>query len=355
MFKVLTTIKTGPVLLASFLFIGIFTGPLLVGCEREGETTRAFERLSGSTMGTTYHVTVVAGAENQPLSFDAEALKRGLDRELAQINQQMSTYIADSELMRLNRVPVGEWQSVSEPLAAVLAISREVSERSGGAFDITVGPLVNLWGFGPEAEPEEIPKEAEIQALRERVGYRKLALDERSAKRLADIQLDLSAVAKGYGVDHIARWLETQGFENYMVEIGGEVYLSGVSPRGDAWRIGVEQPTLLQEGGRMALVLTDIGMATSGDYRNYYERDGIRYSHTIDPRTGRPIVHKLVSVTVLAETTAEADAWATAFNVLGPDAGMALAEREKLAVYMIVKADEGYEDRFSSAFEPYRP
>ncbi|WP_347329614.1 FAD:protein FMN transferase [Marinimicrobium locisalis] len=328
-------------------------GPLLTGCDWEAEATRDFERFSGNTMGTTYHVTVVA-EEGASLSIDTDAIQRGLDRELAQINQQMSTYIEDSELMRFNRAPVGEWQALSEPLAAVLAVSRKVSERSDGAFDITVGPLVNLWGFGPEAEPEEVPTEAEILALRQQVGYRKLNLDGRRAKRLADIQVDLSAVAKGYGVDHVARWLEAQGVENYLVEIGGEVYLSGVSPRGDAWRIGVEQPTLLQEGGRMALALTDIGMATSGDYRNYYERDGKRYSHTLDPRTGRPIVHKLVSVTVLAKTTAEADAWATALNVLGPKAGMALAEREQLAVYMIVKANEGYEDRFSSAFEPYR-
>ncbi len=355
MFKVLTTIKTRPVPLASFLFIGLIFGSLLVGCEREADAALAFERFSGNTMGTTYHVTVVAQAQGEPLSLDSEAFKRGLDAELAQINQQMSTYIADSELMRFNRSPVGAWQSLSEPLAAVLAISRTVSERSNGAFDISVGPLVNLWGFGPEAEPEQVPSEEELLALRQRVGYRKLELDEQRARRLADIQLDLSAVAKGYGVDHIARWIESRGFENYLVEIGGEVYLSGVSPRGDAWRIGVEQPSLLQEGGRMALALSDIGMATSGDYRNYYERNGVRYSHTIDPRTGRPIVHKLASVTVLAETAAEADAWATALNVLGPEAGMAVAEREKLAVYMIVKAGEGYEDRFSSAFEPYRP
>lgn len=355
MFKVLTTIKTRPVSLASFLFLGMLLGPLLVGCEREADAEFAFERFSGSTMGTTYHVTVVARAQGEPLSLDREAFKRGMDAELAQINQQMSTYIADSELMRFNRSPVGEWQSLSEPLAEVLKVSQTVSDLSNGAFDISVGPLVNLWGFGPDAEPEQVPSEEELQTLLERVGYRKLELDEQRARRLADIQLDLSAVAKGYGVDHIARWIESRGFDNYLVEIGGEVYLSGVSPRGDDWRIGVEQPTLLREGGRMALTLSNIAMATSGDYRNYYERDGKRYSHTIDPRTGRPIAHKLVSVTVLAETTAEADAWATALNVLGPKAGMAVAEREKLAVYMIVKADEGYEDRFSSAFEPYRP
>lgn len=347
MFKVLTTIKTGPVLLASFLFFGL----LLAGCE--AGTERDFHRFSGSTMGTTYNVTLVAEA-GKPLELDVEALQTGLDAELARINQQMSTYIEDSELMQFNRSGIDRWQTLSEPLAEVLTISQSISERSGGAFDITVGPLVDLWGFGPKAEPEQVPTDEEVDRVRSTIGYQQLSLDGRRARRQSDIRLDLSAVAKGYGVDHIARWLESQGYEHFLVEIGGEVRLSGQSPRGDAWRIGVEQPTLIQGQGRQALALTDIAMATSGDYRNYYERDGVRYSHTIDPRTGRPIRHRLASVTVLAPTAAEADAWATALNVLGPDEGMALAEREKLPVYMIVKTDDGFDDDYSSAFDPWR-
>lgn len=347
MFKVLTTIKTGPVLLASFLFFGVLLG----GCDSGNE--RDFHRFSGSTMGTTYNVTLVAD-EGEPLELDVEAVQSGLDAELALINQQMSTYIDDSELMQFNRSEIDRWQSLSAPLAEVLRISESISERSQGAFDVTVGPLVDLWGFGPVGEPEQAPSDEEIEAVRSAIGYRHLVLDGQRARRTGDIRLDLSAVAKGYGVDHIARWLESRGYRHYLVEIGGEVRLGGESPRGDAWRIGVEQPTLVQGQGRTALALTDIAMATSGDYRNYYERDGVRYSHTIDPRTGRPIKHRLASVTVLAETAAEADAWATALNVLGPDEGMALAEREKLPVYMIVKTDEGFDDDYSSAFEPWR-
>lgn len=346
MFKVLTTIKTGPALLASFLFLGL----LLSGCEPRVDYEA--HRFSGPTMGTTFNVTLVV--TDQSPSVDPSTIQAGLERELAQINQQMSTYIDDSELMQFNRSEVGQWQSLSAPLAEVLAISRRISERSEGAFDITVGPLVDLWGFGPQAEPEQVPSDAAIAAARSEMGYAQVALDGQRARRLSDVRLDLSAVAKGYGVDHLADWLEAQGYEHYLVEIGGEVRLSGSSPRGDAWRIGVEQPSLVQGDGRKALALTDIAMATSGDYRNYYERDGVRYSHTIDPRTGRPIAHRLASVTVLAPTSAEADAWATALNVLGPEAGMALAEREKLPVYMIVKTDDGFTDDYSSAFTPWR-
>lgn len=344
----LTTIKTRPVLLASFLFIGC----LLSACE--SRTEREHYQFSGDTMGTTYHITLVADA-GESLTVDTAGIETGVEKALVLINQQMSTYIDDSDLMRFNRSPLQEWQTLPEPLAEVLSISQRISERSDGAFDITVGPLVNLWGFGPEAQPEQVPTEAEIATLQSQVGYHHLELNGNRARRLTDIELDLSAVAKGYGVDYVANWLESQGVKHYLVEIGGEVRLAGQSPRGDAWRIGVEQPAMLRHSGRLALALSDIAMATSGDYRNYYERDDQRYSHTIDSRTGKPIQHNLASVTVLAKTSAEADAWATTLNVLGPEAGMAVAEREKLAVYMIVKTDEGFSDRYSAAFEPWLP
>lgn len=339
--------EAGPALLASFLFA--LAALTLTGCDRASEPEAL--QLSGDTMGTRYHITLVPETEE---ALDRQALTEDIERELAQINQQMSTYIDDSELMRFNRAPEGEWHSLSSELAEVLEISHSVSQRSDGAFDITVGPLVDLWGFGPRGVPDTVPTQSELARVRDRVGYDRLALEGRRARKGGAIRLDLSAVAKGYGVDHLAEWLERRGHANYLVEIGGEVRLAGQSPRGDDWRIGVEQPAALQQSGRKALALTDIAMATSGDYRNYYERDGRRYSHTIDPRTGRPIEHRLASVTVLAETAAEADAWSTALNVLGPEAGMALAEREKLPVYMIVKAKEGFEDRYSSAFEPWR-
>lgn len=334
-------------MLASFLFAGL----LLAACS-DSAPERDTQVLRGETMGTSYQVTLVAEpGRDWPLS--REEVQAQLDSRLRQINQWMSTYIDDSALMRFNRAPQDDWQILPEPLIEVLQVSQSVSERSDGAFDITVAPLVNLWGFGPQAQPEQLPDEEALASAMAMVGFRYLEIDGNQARRLRDIKLDLSAVAKGYGVDYLSRWLEQQGYRNYLVEIGGEVRLSGSSPRGDAWRIGVEQPALLQREGRKTLELSDIAMATSGDYRNYYERDGIRYSHTIDPRTGRPIEHGLASVTVLADTAAEADAWATAINVLGPDEGMAVAKREKLPVYMIVREGESYTDRHSDAFEPY--
>jgi len=334
-------------LLASFLFAGL----VLVACS-DSAPERDTQVLLGETMGTSYQVTLVAEpGRDWPLS--QEEVQTQLDSRLRQINQWMSTYIDDSTLMRFNRAPQDDWQTLPRPLIEVLQISQSISERSDGAFDITVAQLVDLWGFGPQAQPEQMPDDEILSASLENLGYQYLELDGNRARRLGDISLDLSGVAKGYGVDYLSRWLERQGYRNYLVEIGGEVRLSGFSPRGDAWRIGVEQPNLLQREGRKTLKLSDIAMATSGDYRNYYERDGKRYSHTIDPRTGRPIEHNLASVTVLADTAAEADAWATAINVLGPDEGMEVAEREKLPVYMIVREGESYTDRHSDAFEPY--
>jgi len=182
-----------------------------------------------------------------------------------------------------------------------------------------------------------------------------LELREGQALKSTDIWLDLSAIAKGYGVDWIADYISREGINHYMVEIGGEIRVKGNNTKGAPWRIAIEQPSMMmQQSVHKAIALTNAGMATSGDYRNYFERDGRRYSHTIDPQTGYPIEHRLVSVTVIADTAAEADGWATAINVLGPEKGMEVANREKLAVYMIVKEDEGFSDRYSTAFEPYR-
>lgn len=346
MFADKAIIKTRLVLLASFLFWGL----CLAGCEQPPEYELA--KFSGRTMGTTYHITVVSDADVS-LGIDTEALQREVDQQLELINQLMSTYIPDSELMVFNHSEVGQWSELSEPLLEVLKISRDISEASAGAFDITVGPLVNLWGFGPEMRPEKVPTDAELAAARALTGYHKLEIQGGKARRTAPVFIDLSAVAKGYGVDWIARLLTEQGIANYMVEIGGEVRVKGHSPRGGNWRIAVEQPSMLAGSAAKALSLSDHAIATSGDYRNYFEVDGVRYSHTIDPATGRPITHKLVSVTVVADTAARADAWATALNVLGPEKGMQVAEKEQLAVYMIIKNDTGFTESQSSLFSQF--
>lgn len=341
--------KTRLVLLASFLFIG----GLLTGCG-QADSPRESVKLSGPTMGTSYHITLVAEA-GESFGFEQAELQKTIDDELEIINQVMSTYIDDSELMQFNRAPVDEWVQLSEPLMEVLNIGEDVSQRSEGAFDVTVGPLVNLWGFGPEMRPEVVPTDDQLAEALALTGHDKLQLDVTRARRTAPIFVDLSAVGKGYGVDWIAKVLHGRGFKNFMVEIGGEVRVAGVSPRGAPWRIAVEQPSALGGSARLAIELDNKSVATSGDYRNYYEVDGTRYSHTIDPATGRPITHNLASVTVIADTAAHADAWATALNVLGPEKGLALANAEQLAVYMIVKENDGFTDLRSVTFSQYAP
>ena len=302
-------------------------------------------------MGTRYHITLV----EVPANLDREALQREIDAELQAVNQEMSTYIPDSELMRFNRSEIGKAVSISTPLAEVVELSLDINGRSDGAFDITVGPLVNLWGFGPNPEPEQVPDDAEIARLQGLVGSDALDL-QRNPDRLTrtrDVQIDLSAIAKGHGVDRIAELLQAQGVVHYLVEIGGELRARGHNPKGKPWRIGIESPNPDGRVVQKPIEVSDSAVATSGDYRNYYERDGVRYAHSIDPRTGRPLQHRLASVTVIADTCAEADGLATALNVMGAEAGLQLAEREGLAVFMLVKTDSGFEERFSSAFAPY--
>ncbi|WP_439135188.1 FAD:protein FMN transferase [Pseudomaricurvus sp.] len=303
-------------------------------------------------MGTTYHITLVTDGE----VTDVEQLKASVSNALAVVNRQMSTYIDDSEINRLNTQPVGEWTDVSKPLADVLGISLWVSDISEGAFDVTLRPLIDLWGFGPRKTEDNVPSDVDILDAQENVGYQYLELDSSGlrVKRNKPVNLDLSAVAKGYGVDVLAELLEYHGISNYLVEIGGEMRLKGHNPGGVPWRIAVERPDeKLMQSVFQALSLTDIGVATSGDYRNYFEKDGVRYSHTIDPRTGRPIRHYLVSVTVLNPSCAKADALATAFSVLGPQDALELANREGIAALFIIKEAGQLKEVPSEVFKPY--
>lgn len=341
------TLKTRSALLASFWFgLCLFFG----ACS--GEPESKVTRLSGMTMGTTYHITLVTEGEVENLGN----LKASVTNALAVVNQQMSTYIDNSEINRLKAQPVDEWTTVSRPLAEVLDISLWVSDISGGAFDVTLRPLIDLWGFGPGKKVDQVPAEDDIFKAQNSVGYQYLELDKAGlrVKRQKPIDLDLSAVAKGYGVDVLADLLEHEGINHYLVEIGGEMRLKGHNPRGVPWRIAVERPdeTLIQSVYQ-PLSITDMGVATSGDYRNYFEEDGVRYSHTIDPRTGKPIRHNLVSVTVLSPSCAKADALATAFSVLGAEDALTLANREGIAALFIIKEAGQLKEVSSEAFKPY--
>ena len=328
---------------------------LLAGC---GPKSAKVLALSGATMGTTYSVQVLPPRAD----VDPNALQQRIDALLAKVNALMSTYDPDSELSRFNAAQSTDWFAVSPALVKLVDVARQVSEASDGAFDITVGPLVNLWGFGPELRPDALPAQTDIDAARARVGYHKLhtrAEPPALRKDRPDLYVDLSAIAKGYGVDRVAALLESEGLTDYLVEIGGELRGRGVNGRGEPWRIAVERP----EAGRRSVFrivpLHDLGMATSGDYRNFFEVNGERYPHSIDPRTGWPVQHPLASVTVLADDCMWADAWATALLVLGTETGHALAESRGLAALFIsrirARGTRGAEDQYpaqaTAAFE----
>ncbi len=335
--------RTGP-LSASFLFVLVCLC-LLSSCTRK-DIDLSF---SGQTMGTSYHITVVTDAGRFPDGVE-DSVAELLDR----LDQSMSTYKPDSELNNLNRLAVGEELTISADLWQVLQGAQHIHALTLGAFDPTVGPLVDLWGFGPEDTGDKVPSEAEVSALMANVDFRQLRLaSDNKISKLAEINLDLSAIAKGYAAQQVATLLKVRGFSNYLVEVGGELQLAGHNPKGSPWRIAIEVPSLLQSGVEKVIAVTNIGVATSGDYRNYFEHEGVRYSHTIDPRTGKPITHNLASVTVLADTAGVADALATAFMVMGAEKTLELAGQRDIPVYLLVKTSDGFQASHSDAFKPY--
>lgn len=322
---------------------------ILSGCTQD-ERLRA-HLFTGATMGTTYNVTVVlpAAVEISPELHDQ------IELWLEEINQSMSTYIHDSELMKLNRAPTGSWLPVSELMVEVLEEAQDISLMSGGAFDITVGPLVDLWGFGPTGTPEELPTEEEIRQVQEIVGFQHLTLrrEPPAIRKEAPVRMDLSAIAKGFGADYLGRQLQAQGLDNYLVEIGGELAVKGYNQNGDLWRIGVEAPSFGRGAVQETVRINSGGVATSGDYRNFYERGGQIYTHILDPRLGRPVKTSLVSVTVVAESAAKADGLATAMTVMDAEEAMAMAEKEGIAAYFIVRTDSGFAIRQSTGLAQY--
>lgn len=340
-------IKVGLALLGLALLSGCDSDPVII-------------KYAGPIMGTQYHVSVVTH-QGQSLDKAArEALAQGIKNALVDVDLKMSTYKQQSELSRFNQAAVGEWFSVSPETATVVREALQIAGQSQGAFDPTIGPLVNLWGFGPDLRPDQVPSEAELALAFEQVGYQSVSVRQgltargdgdtgtlaqpMALKKDKAVYLDLSAIAKGFGVDQVARYLNQQGFRSYLVEVGGELRLKGHKPDGSAWRIAIEKPSSGGQVVQQVLALTDIAVATSGGYRNYFEADGQRFSHTIDPATGMPITHKLASVTVLHHSSATADALATTLMVMGPEQGLAFARTEGLAVYMLVKAEgDGFE------------
>jgi thiamine biosynthesis lipoprotein len=313
------------------------------------------ERIAGETMGTTYEVVVT----HRPADLSRPAIQSAVDAVLAEVNGHLSGWDPRSELARFNAASATDWIPASELLIEAVDEAQAVSRASGGAFDVTVGPLVRAWGFGADAVAEgAAPAPAELERLRESVGYRRLESRVRPAalrKNVAALQVDLDGIAPGLAVDRIAVRLEALGLRDYLVELGGEVRARGRSPSGRPWRVAVEAPLAGQRRPYALVELDRMGVSTSGDYRDFREVDGRRLSHTIDPRTAAPVTHGLASVTVLHPSTAAADAWATALMVLGPEEGLALARRLDLAALFITRSTDGsLLESATPAFEPFR-
>ncbi len=309
---------------ATVLRAGVI-GVVLTGCGAADYAT-----VSGATMGTYYSVTYRAEG-------DCQIVQTAIDARLNEINAVMSTYQADSELSQFNDSLSLSERPVSAELSAVLQTARQVHEETGGAFDVTVGPLVNLWGFGPE-RVTDAPSPAALEAVAEQIGMDKLHLTETGiSKGVSGLYVDLSALAKGYAVDQIAAGMLARGCSDFMVDIGGEIRVAGRSSRGGPWRVGVEVPEAGHYGElQNVLQLTDASVATSGDYRNFRIVEGVRVDHVIDPRIAAPADNGVASATVVHERAMLADAYATAVMVLGEDAGLALADNLGFAVYVLI-------------------
>jgi thiamine biosynthesis lipoprotein len=268
----------------------------------------------------------------------------------------MSTYDPRSELSAFNARQDLRWVPASPGLLEVLDSAARVSSATHGAFDVTVGPLVDLWGFGPEYRPRQVPDDAAIERVRDSVGYRHVQIDASAGairKRHSRTQLDLSAIAKGYGVDRVALVLDRQGIHDYLVEIGGELRASGTTAAGSPWRVGIERPV---EGrhvvGEIAL-LENRAIATSGTTQDFFDEDGRHYSHIIDPKTARPVETPPMAASVVADTTMEADAWATALIVLGPERGYALAQARAIAALLVTASGPAFDVRVTDAFRAH--
>ncbi|WP_415718910.1 FAD:protein FMN transferase [Maridesulfovibrio sp.] len=322
---------------------------MLVGCGNDSAPVK----LQGRAIGTTYSIVTY----NLPENLDAHKMQQGVEQVVSGVNSVMSLFNPGSDLSRFNAYKGKDWFEVSRELALVVRTAKTISLLTGGAFDITVAPLVNLWGFGSDGRPDKVPSDEQVAAAKADIGadFVQVRIDPPALKKTKPgISIDLAAIAKGYCVDAVADWLKQNGVSDFMVEIGGEIRTGGTKPGKAPWVIGVEKPT---PGGRSVQAVIELSgraMATSGDYRNYFEAGGKRYSHIIDPVSGKPVSHNLVSVSVVEETCSMADALATGLMVMGPEQGIKLAKKNKLSAFFIVKTADGFAETATGNFPEHK-
>ncbi|MHC5349995.1 FAD:protein FMN transferase [Metapseudomonas furukawaii] len=318
---------------------------LLAGC---GER---LEQFGGPTMGSSYSVKYVRGASGPSV----ERARGEVEGILAEIDRQMSTYRADSDVERFNALPSGSCVALPAPMLELVAFAGELSKDSDGAFDMTLEPLLNLWGFGPQSRGDQVPGAEAIAEVRARVGQHHLRIEGGELCKDAAVQLDFNAIAAGYAVDRVVARLGELGVSSALVEITGELKAVGHKPDGSPWHIAIEAPRDDRQVAQKIIRLEGLGVSTSGDYRNYFERNGQRYSHTLDPKTGSPIRHNLAAVTVVDESALRADGLSTLLMALGPEAGEAFAERHGIAAFFVIREGQGFvshgSERFRELFE----
>lgn len=327
-----------------YLFLSMLS--LLSACDSRPDVVR----LSGSIMGTYYQISFV----QDDIDIDSEQVHQGTLNAMELVNQKMSTYIDNSELSLLNKTKSTEWQTASQELLTVIGKSIEITSLTDGAFDITVSPLVNAWGFGPEKTKSDRLDQQTIDHFAAFIGVDKFVIDSTNGikKQHVNVSFDLSAIAKGYAVDKVVEYLLEQGIENFLVDIGGELRAKGQNEYDKAWQIAIEKPEVTG-GIQQIIALNNKAIATSGNYRNYIEIDGRKYSHTFDPRLLKPVTHNLASASVIADNAMSADALATALMVMGEKQAYDFAMTNKLAVYLIIREAGQYKIRFTEQFEPY--
>ena len=303
---------------------------------------------SGSTMGTRYQVKI----SGLPRKIDQTTIEEQTFSTLDRIDRLMSTYKTGSDVSRFNRAQIHQKVFIDVETLQVIQLSRSIYEITNGAFDITVAPIVRLWGFGPDIKEDQLPGAADIKNALNKVGFDKILIDENppALTKNSEVEIDLSAIAKGYGVDQVAKLLDQHGIEHYLIEVGGEIRVKGTNKDGQYWRIGIETPSLIRSGAQQAVAINNASVATSGDYRNFFQVSGKRYSHTINPATGMPVRHDLASTTLITDSCAEADAYATAISVMGPEEGYQFAKKMNLTAYFLVREGDDYRKVMTAGF-----
>jgi thiamine biosynthesis lipoprotein len=305
------------------------------------------ERFDGPTMGSRYSIQYVRHSS----APGPKAVQAEVEKILADVDQQMSTYRRDSDIERFNDLPANRCQKMPAPILKLVRVAEQLSEQSAGSYDLTVEPLLNLWGFGPQAREEKVPTVQALADVRQRVGYQHLHIDRDQLCKDAAVEVDFNSIAAGYAVDTIAARLEELGIHNYLAEATGELKAAGKKLDGSPWRIALEEPRDDQQVAERVIAVDGYGVSTSGDYRSYFVQDGRRYSHTFDARTGAPVAHTLASVTVIHPSALMADGLSTLLLILGPERGWDYAEKHDIGAFFVIRADTAFVTRTTQAFE----